>query len=96
MVLVDKLIKETHFIPVKTTYKDANIADIFMKEIFCLHGISNVIISSRDPMLTGNFRKSFFKGLDTKLNFIAAYHQQTDGKIEKVNKVLLRYVTNVC
>ena len=34
MVVVDKLSKEAHFIPVKTTYKDANIADIFLKNIF--------------------------------------------------------------
>ena len=34
MVVVDKLSKSTHFIPVKTTYKAANIADIFLKLIF--------------------------------------------------------------
>ena len=45
MVVVDKLSKATHFIPVKTTYKDANIADIFLKKIFRLHGIPKVIIS---------------------------------------------------
>ena len=39
MVVVDKLCKSSHFIPVKTTHKVANIADIFMKQIFHLHGI---------------------------------------------------------
>ena len=34
MVVVDKLSKEAHFIPIKTTYKAANIADIFLKQIF--------------------------------------------------------------
>ena len=61
MVVVDKLSKEANFIPVKTTYKDANIADIFMKQIFLLHGIPKVIISDRDPKFTGNFWKSLFK-----------------------------------
>ena len=37
MVVVDKLSKATHFIPVKTTYKAANIADIFLKQFFWLH-----------------------------------------------------------
>ena len=78
MVVVEKLSKEAHFIPVKTT-KAANVADIFMKEIFQLHGISKVIISNRDHKFTGNFWKSLFKGLDTKLNFSTAYHLQTDG-----------------
>ena len=38
---MDKLSKVTHFIPVKKNYTAANIADIFMNEIFCLHGIPN-------------------------------------------------------
>ena len=55
MVVVDKLSKESHFIPVKTTYKAANIADIFLKQIFCLHGIPKVITSDKDPKFTANF-----------------------------------------
>ena len=61
MVVVDKLSKEAHFILVKTTYKAANIADIFLKQIFRLHGIPKVIISDRDPKFMGNFWKSLFK-----------------------------------
>ena len=53
----------------------ANIADIFMKKIFRLHGIPKMIISDRDPKFTGNFWKSLFKGLDTKLNFSTSYNQ---------------------
>ena len=69
MVMVDKLSTEAHFIPVKTTYKDTNIANIFMKEVFCLHGIPKMIIFYRDPKFTGKFWKSLFKIFDTKLNF---------------------------
>ena len=43
-VVVDKLSKEADFIPVKSTYKAVNIADIFLKEIFRLHSIPKVII----------------------------------------------------
>ena len=64
MVVVDKLSKASHFIPVKTTYKAANIADIFLKQIFRLHGVPKVIISDKDPKFTGNFWKSLFKGLN--------------------------------
>ena len=52
---MEKVCKEIHFIPVKTSHKLANIADTFMKEIFCLHGIPKVIISNRDPKFIGNF-----------------------------------------
>ena len=54
MVVIVKLSKETHFIPIKTTYRATNIADIFMKQIFRLHGIPKVIISEIDPKFTGN------------------------------------------
>ena len=88
MLVVERISKETNSIHVKTTYKDANIADIFMKEIFCLHGIPKVIIYDRDAKFTGNFWKSLFKGLDTKLNFGTSFHPQMDGQTEKVNQVL--------
>ena len=79
MVVVDKLSKATHFIPFKTTYKAANLADIFLKHIFRLHGVPKVIISDRDPKFTGNFWKSLFKGLNTTLNFSTSFHPQTDS-----------------
>ena len=84
MVVVDKLSKATHFIPIKT----ANIADIFLKQIFWLHGIPKVIISDKDPKFMGNFWKYLFKGLNTTLKFSTSFHPQTDGQTERVNQVL--------
>ena len=79
MVVVDNLSKEAHFIPIKTTYKAANIADIFLKQNFHLHGIPKVIILDRDPKFMRNFWKYFFKGLNTTLNFSTSFHPQTYG-----------------
>ena len=44
LVVHDKLSKATHFIPVKLTYKAVHFANIFLKEIFRLHGIPKEII----------------------------------------------------
>ena len=85
MVVVDKLSKAAHFIPVKYTHKAIKIADIFIKEIFRLHGVPKVIISDRDAKFTGNFWKSLFKGLGTQLNFSTMYHPQIDGKTEQMD-----------
>lgn len=52
MVVVDKLSKSTHFIPVQSTYKAVQIANIFMQTIFRLHGLPKVIISDRDVKFT--------------------------------------------
>ena len=79
MVVVDKLTKATHFIPVKSTHKTDDIAKIIMKEIFKLHGLPKAIVSNKDVKFTSNFWKGFFVDLGTKLNFNTAYHPQTDG-----------------
>ena len=83
IVVLDKLINETHFILVKYTYKDINIADIFMNEIFRLDGLPKIVISDRDTKFMGNFWKALFKGLCIQLNFSTAYHPQTNGKMKK-------------
>ena len=88
MVVVDKLTKESHFIPVKSTYKTDAIAEIFVKEIFILHGLPKAIIFDRDTKFTSNFWKSLFSYLGTKLNFSTTYHPQTDGQTERVKKCL--------
>ena len=74
MVVIDKLSKYAHFIPMKSTYKEINIAEIFMKEIFRLHGIPKMVISNRDVKFTSTFWKELFVGLETNLNFITSHH----------------------
>jgi hypothetical protein len=79
MVVIDKINKSAHFIPIKSTIKAINIAEIFMKEIFRLHGIPKMVISDRDVKFTSAFWKELFAGLNTNLNFSTSYHPQMDG-----------------
>ena len=88
MVVVDKLTKAAHFIPVKSTYETGDIAKIFMKEIFKLHGLPKAIVSDRDFKFTSNIWKGLFADLGTNLKFSTTYHPQMDGQIERVNQVL--------
>ena len=60
MVVVEKLTKAAHFIPVKTTHKVANIANIYMKEVAMLHGILKDIVSDRDSKFTSKFWEGLF------------------------------------
>ena len=55
MVVVDKLAKATHFIPLKTTHKAADVDDIFLEEVARFHGIPKTIVFDRDPKFTSNF-----------------------------------------
>jgi transposase InsO family protein len=88
MVVIDKLIKYAHFIPMKSTYKEINIAEIFMKEIFRLHGIPKMVISDRDVKFTSKFWKELFAGLDINLNFSTIYHPQMDGQTKRMNHIV--------
>jgi hypothetical protein len=88
MVVIDKLSKYEHFIPVKYTIKDINIVEIFMKEIFRLHGIPKMVISDRDIKFTSDFWKELFAGLNTNLNFSTSYHPQMDGQTKRMNQIM--------
>jgi hypothetical protein len=88
MVVVDKITKAAHFIPLKTTHKAADVAGIFMKEVARLHRIPKTIVFDRDPKFTSNFWKGLFKGFRTNLKFSTAYHLESDGQIERVNQVI--------
>ena len=85
MVVVDKLTKETHFILIKSTYNAINTADIFIKEIFRLHGIPKIVVTDRDTKFTSNLWKSLFAGMDTNLKSSIAYHPQIYGQTKQVN-----------
>jgi hypothetical protein len=74
MVVVEKLSKAAHFVPIKSTCKTIYISNIFMKEIFRLHGMPKQIIFDRDTNFTSNFWKSLFFGVETKLLFSTTYH----------------------
>eukprot|EP00253_Pinus_taeda_P012189 PITA_12189 len=87
-VVVDKLSKAAHFIPVQSTYRAAQIAHIFMQNVFKLHGLPKTIISDRDVKFTSAFWKTLFAELGTQLNFSTAYHPQTDGQTERVNQMV--------
>jgi hypothetical protein len=54
-VVVDRLTKAAHFIPVKTTYNYAVLAELYMSQIVCLHGIPKKIVSDRGTQLTSHF-----------------------------------------
>eukprot|EP00253_Pinus_taeda_P032043 PITA_32043 len=88
MVIVDKLNKTTHFVPVKSSYQTIHIAHIFMKEIFQLHDMLRVIISYRDMKFTSTFWKALFTSLGTQIQFSMANHLQKDRQTEHVNQVL--------
>jgi hypothetical protein len=87
-VIVDRLTKVAHFIPVKMTYSGAKLAEFYMSTIECLHGVPKKIVSDRGSQFTSKFWEKLHESMDTKLNFSSAYHLQMDGQIERTNQIL--------
>ena len=67
MVVVDLLTKVSHLIPVKTSYTASDIARLFVKEIYRIHGLPKRIISDRDAKFTSKFWTSLFQAIGTQL-----------------------------
>lgn len=73
-VIVDRLTKSAHFLPVRTTYSAEHYARLYIKEIVRLHGVSVSIISDRGAQFTANFWRFFQKGLGTQVNLSTIFH----------------------
>jgi hypothetical protein len=54
-VIVDRLTKVAHFIPIKTTYSRQQLAELYMSRIVCLHEVPNKIVSDRGTQFTSRF-----------------------------------------
>nr|CAH67938.1 H0211F06-OSIGBa0153M17.10 [Oryza sativa] len=87
-VVVDRLTKVAHFIPVKTTYTGNKLAELYMARVVCLHGVPKKIVSDRGSQFTSKFWQKLPLEMGTRLNFSTAYHPQTDGQTERVNQIL--------
>nr|GFA24922.1 putative reverse transcriptase domain-containing protein [Tanacetum cinerariifolium]GFA25736.1 putative reverse transcriptase domain-containing protein [Tanacetum cinerariifolium] len=77
-VIVDRLTKSAHFLPIREDYKMNRLARLYLNEIFARHGVPISIISDRDSHFTSRFWQSMQEALGTRLDMSMAYHPQTD------------------
>nr|GEY55161.1 retrotransposon protein, putative, Ty3-gypsy subclass [Tanacetum cinerariifolium] len=87
-VIVDRLTKSAHFLPVKTTDSMEKLTQLYLKEIVCRHRVPISIISDRDSKFTSRFWRSLQKALGTRLDMSTAYYPKTNGQSERTIQTL--------
>jgi len=87
-VIVDRLTKTAHFLPMKMLYPASTYAKIYFDRILSLHGVPKTIVSDRGTQFVSQFWKCLHESLGTKLLYSSAYHPHTGGQTERVNQTL--------
>nr|GEY96775.1 reverse transcriptase domain-containing protein [Tanacetum cinerariifolium] len=87
-VIVDRLTKSAHFLPIRENDPLDKLARLYLNRIVARHGIPILIIYDRDGRFASNFWKSFQKALGTDICMSTAYHPETDGQSERTIQTL--------
>ncbi|GMJ07888.1 hypothetical protein HRI_004458000 [Hibiscus trionum] len=92
LVTVNKLTKNAHFLALAHPFSTKDVAQLFLKNIFKLHGMPQSIVCDMDRFFMSTFWKELFAKLKTTMTPSTTYHPQTDGQTERVNKCLKAYL----
>ncbi|GKC21092.1 putative reverse transcriptase domain-containing protein, partial [Tanacetum coccineum] len=73
-VIIDRLTKSAHFLPMKKTNSMKKLTQLYLKEVVCRHGVPVLIISNQDSHFTSRFWRSLQKALGMNLDMSISYH----------------------
>jgi hypothetical protein len=92
MAVVDSVGKRAHFTETVTTVTASGAANLYLRNVWKLHGLPRKVISDRGPQFVAEFMKELYRLLGIEAASSTAYHPQTDGQTERVNQELEQYL----
>jgi len=96
LVIVDRLLKQTIFIPTHDTITSAELACLFIIHIFSKHGVLSNVTSDHSSEFVSYFFCSLDTALDMRLHFTSGYHPEANGQAERTNQTLEQYLCVYC
>jgi transposase InsO family protein len=96
VVFVDRFSKQAHFAATTTKVTAPQLADLFIRTVYCHHGLPKDLVSDRDTRFVSDFWASLCKQLQVKRRLSTANHPQTDGQTERVNRILEEFLRAYC
>ncbi len=97
LVIVDRLIKYSYFIPFIKNGNTLQFIYVFIRNIVANHRMPRELISDGDKLFTSHFWQALTARLGVRYRLSTAFHPQTDGQTERTNQILeqyLRYYVN--
>ncbi len=91
-VIVDRLTKFVKCVPTTTNVDAEETAHIFWKHVVCEHGEPETLITDRGPQFAGKFLPTYLARIGTQSRLSTAYHPQTDGQTERMNRIIEGYL----
>ena len=92
LVIVDRFSKGIHLGSLPQHHTAFSVAQLFMEISGKLHGMPRSLVSDKDPLFLSRFWQELFKMSGTKLRMSSAYHPQSDGQTESMNRVIEQYL----
>jgi hypothetical protein len=92
LVVIDSFTKFGHFIPCREAMNSREVADLFLRDVWKLHGTPEKTVSDRGTQFNSRFIRHLYKRLGIKPSFSSAYHPQTDGQTEHVNQTVEHFL----
>ncbi|BDA51672.1 Transposon Tf2-9 polyprotein [Coccomyxa sp. Obi] len=93
-VAVDRCTKMVHLMPTTDKVTAAGTARLFIDNVVKLHGVPEDFVSDRDPRFMGKFWQAFCQSQGIDKSMSSAFHPETDGQTERVNRILVEMLRN--
>ena len=91
LVVVDRLIKMTHYISITKTMIAENLVEILIRKIIRLHDLSSSITTDRDSVFISKYHDALCYALKIKFKLFTTYHSQTDDQTKRQNSIIKQY-----